>query len=106
MAQNIQLFGPRGGIDRKRLERRMENRHIFIRCHCSNRIHLRNRSVYKESRFYDREFVDAFPFFNQSKYVIGECVSINGDERYVEISQQIGPDGSSRFLKQKSNAWF
>ena len=92
--------------DRKRLEIRMENRQIFIRCHCSNRIHLRNRSVYKESRFYDREICRCLAFFNQSKYVIGECVSINGDERYVEVSQQIGPDGWSRFLKQKSNAWF
>ena len=45
-------------------------------------------------------------FLNESLYVIDNNVNINDDDRYIPIDQQIGPEGSSRFLKQKSNEWF
>ena len=43
---------------------------------------------------------------HESKYVIDESVNINTDDRHVEIDQQIGPEASSGFLKQKSTEWF
>ena len=42
---------------------------------------------------------------NEAKYVIDENVNINTDDRYIEIDQQIGPEASSRFVKQKSAKW-
>lgn len=45
-------------------------------------------------------------FLNKSKYDIGKSVNINTDDRFFDIDQQIGPEDSRRFLKQKSNSWF